>query len=98
MKGHFGAKRIVQVLQGDDDPALEERGLTALSTYGILQDQPRILLSQLLDRLVDAGCISVSQDLYRMMSITEKGTAVAHRRLRDFTLPWPTVYGRRLTR
>ena len=94
MKGRFGPKRIIQVLTGDDDPILEEKGLTALSTYGILQDTAPRLISQLLDRLADAGCIAVTDDVYHMMSITEKGVAVAHRRLGGFTLAWPSVAGR----
>jgi ATP-dependent DNA helicase RecQ len=93
MKGRFGPKRIIQVLTGDDDPILEEKGLTALSTYGILQDTAPRLISQLLDRLADAECIAVSNDAYHLMSITEKGVAVAHRRLAGFTLAWPSVHG-----
>ena len=93
MKGRFGPKRIIQVLTGDDDPILEEKGLTALSTYGILQDTAPRLISQLLDRLADADCIAVSNDAYHLMSITEKGVAVAHRRLAGFTLAWPSVHG-----
>ena len=93
MKGRFGPRRIVQVLTGDDDPVLEEKGLTTLSTYGILQDTNPRLISQLLDRLADAGCIAVSDDAYHLMSITEKGVAVAHRRLHGFTLAWPAGRG-----
>ncbi|MBQ6924691.1 MAG: ATP-dependent DNA helicase RecQ [Kiritimatiellae bacterium] len=94
MKGRFGPRRIIQVLTGDDDPILEEKGLTALSTYGILQDTNPRLLSQLLDRLADTGCIAVTDDAYHMMSITEKGVAVAHRRFHGFTLAWPSTGGR----
>ncbi|MBQ6245577.1 MAG: ATP-dependent DNA helicase RecQ [Kiritimatiellae bacterium] len=94
MKGRFGPRRIIQVLTGDDDPILEEKGLTSLSTYGILQNTNPRLISQLLDRLADAGCIAVTDDAYHMMSITEKGVAVAHRRLGGFTLAWPSTSGR----
>ena len=94
MKGRFGPRRIIQVLTGDDDPILEEKGLTSLSTYGILQDTNPRLISQLLDRLADAGCIAVTDDAYHMMSITEKGIAVAHRRFHGFTLAWPSASGR----
>ncbi len=90
MKGRFGPRRIIQVLTGDDDPILEEKGLTSLSTYGILQDTNPRLISQLLDRLADAGCIAVTDDAYHLMSITEKGVAVAHHRFHGFTLAWPT--------
>jgi ATP-dependent DNA helicase RecQ len=93
MKGRFGPRRIIQVLTGDDDPILEEKGLTSLSTYGILQNTNPRLISQLLDRLADAGCIAVSDDAYHLMSITEKGVAVAHRRLSGFTIAWPSVGG-----
>ena len=48
------------------------------------------MLSQLLDALVAAGCIEVSQDDYHLMAITPKGVSVARRQLRDFTLPWPS--------
>jgi ATP-dependent DNA helicase RecQ len=90
MKGRFGPKRIAQVLTGDDDPTLEERGLTALSTYGILQHtQPR-LIYDVLDRLADAGCIDVSNDSYHLMAITPKGVAAAKRMLAGFTIPWPS--------
>ena len=93
MKGRFGPRRIIQVLTGDDDPILEEKGLTALSTYGILQNTNPRFISQLLDRLADAGCIAVSDDNYHLMSITEKGVSVAHRRLSGFTIAWPSVGG-----
>ncbi len=89
MKGRFGPRRILQVLMGDNDPYLEERGLTALSTYGILPDHSKRELSLLLDALVAAECIEVSQDEYHLMAITPKGISVAKRQLRGFTIPWP---------
>ena len=38
MKGRFGARRVVDVLTGSKAKALEEWGLTQLSTYGILKE------------------------------------------------------------
>ncbi len=90
MKGRFGPKRIVQVLVGDSDPVLEEKGLTALSTYGILEGFSTAQLYRLLDALVRAQCIEVSDDNYHLMAITPKGVSVAKRQLRGFSLAWPS--------
>ena len=90
MKGRFGPRRIAQVLTGDDDPVLEEKGLTELSTYGILRGFQVPVIYRLLDALAAAGCIEVSDDSYHLMSITPKGVSVARRQLRDFAIPWPT--------
>lgn len=91
MKGRYGPKRIAQVLLGDDDPILEEKGLTSLSTYGLLKHFPQMLIYRLLDALVEVGCIEVSKDDYHMMSITAKGIAVAKRQYHDFTIRWPQI-------
>lgn len=91
MKGRFGRTRITQVLLGDEDPILEEKGLTSLSTYGILKNFPPELLHKLLTALVETECIEVSNDNYHTMSITEKGIAVAKRQYHNFTLRWPNI-------
>lgn len=91
MKGQYGPKRIAQVLLGDEDPILEEKGLTALSTYGLLRHFPQTLIYRLLDALVETECIEVTKDNYHMMSITQKGIAVAKRQYHDFTIRWPQI-------
>ncbi len=93
MKGRFGPKRICQVLVGDDDSYLEEKGLTQLSTYGILPEYKAFELGRILDELVSAGCIEVSEDQYHLMSITEKGIGVAKNRPQyaAFSMSWPLV-------
>jgi ATP-dependent DNA helicase RecQ len=91
MKGRFGARRIGQVLTGDSDPALEEKGLTRLSTFGILPELRPADISRLLDELADAGCVAVGDDEYRQVSITPKGMGVARNRpqFAGFAMPWP---------
>ena len=91
MKGKFGPRRVVQVLAGDDDPLLEEKGLTQLSTYGILRGIRPAALSRLLDELLAADCLAVTDDEYRLVSITPKGVAVARNRppYASFSMPWP---------
>ena len=93
MRGRFGPKKIMQVLTGDSDPILEEKGLTQLSTYGILPHTPSRQIYNLLDELARAGCIEVSPDNYHLMSITEKGIRVAKRQFHGFTLNWPSMGG-----
>lgn len=89
MKGRFGPKRVIQVLLGDNDPVLEEKGLTTLSTYGILKGYSQSMLSTLLNSLKKAGCITIDEENFHLVSITEKGVSVAKRQLRDFTIRWP---------
>lgn len=91
MNGRYGARRISQVLRGDSDPYLTERGLDGLSTYGLLCDLPPATLAALLDALIAAGCIGVTPDTYRQLSLTPYGGKVVHRSVLDFTLSWPHV-------
>ena len=93
MRGRFGPRRIMQVLTGDSDPILEEKGLDRLSTYGILSNMPSRQIYALLDELARAGCIDISADQYHLMSITPKGVRVAKRQFHGFTLNWPSLKG-----
>lgn len=89
MHGNFGVRRIIQVLQGEDDPFLLERKLNELSTYGILRDLDIDALRTILDCLIRAGCISVTSDVYHLASLTRRGIRVVKRVEKDFTIPWP---------
>jgi len=91
MKGQYGARRVIQVVRGEQDPALNERGLTELSTYGILTDFPEKLIQALIDILIQEAVITVSNDDYRMLSLSERGIRVVHRKEPNFTFPWPAL-------
>ena len=89
MKGQYGIHRVIQVLRGDDDPVLQQKGLTELSTYGILKACDAPFLTRLFNALIAAGCLTLTDDNYRLVSLTPKGVRVVLRQEADFTLPWP---------
>lgn len=89
MKGRFGALRVAQVLHGDRDETVTRHALDALSTFGLLADMAVPQIRAVLDALNEAGCLSVSPDTYRLVSITSKGRHVMLRQLEGFQLAWP---------
>jgi ATP-dependent DNA helicase RecQ len=91
MKGQYGARRVIQVVRGEPDPALKERGLTELSTYGLLSDVPEKLLQALIDILIQEAVINVSNDDYRMLALSDRGLRVVHRKEPNFMFPWPAL-------
>lgn len=91
MNGRFGINRVAQVLRGEKDPVLQERGLDKLSTYGLLSDCSKLFLTDLLHALTAAGCVSVSPDQYRLVSLTKKGFRVVRREEPGFVFSWPSA-------
>jgi len=89
MKGRFGAQRIAQVLRGENNEALTRHALDQLSTYGLMPDKSVAQIRAMLDALHGAGCVAVTPDAYRMVSITPKGREVMMRRLEGFRIAWP---------
>jgi len=89
MKGRFGAQRIAQVLRGENNEALTRHALDQLSTYGLMPDKSVAQIRAMLDALHSAGCVAVTPDAYRMVSITPKGREVMMRRLEGFRIAWP---------
>ncbi len=89
MRGRFGARRVIQVLRADPDPYLAERGLDALSTFGLLCDRPVSEIVALIDALVADGSIAVTPDNYRQLSLTPRGFRVVRRDVPDFRIAWP---------
>ena len=89
MKGRFGAQRIAQVLHGDSDETLTRHALDQLSTFGLLADKTVPHIRAVLDALQGEGCVTVTTDTYRLVSITPKGREVMMRRLEGFRMAWP---------
>ena len=89
MQGRYGAKRIVEVLRGVRSDEVLSGGLESLSTFGLAADFRAPFLSQLLDALARARCVEVSDDEYRLFSITPLGLRVVRREIPDFSFPWP---------
>jgi ATP-dependent DNA helicase RecQ len=90
MNGRYSPRRVVQVLRGEADPFLIEKGLTRLSTYGLLKQRTVSFLNEMLNALISTGCVSVSPDEYHRCALTGKGLRVVFRKEPDFTIPWPT--------
>lgn len=91
MQGRYGARRVVQVLRGETDSYLVEKGLAALSTFGLLPDTPAATILALIDTLSSDGCIAVTADEYRQVSLTPRGIRVARREESGFHFAWPVA-------
>ena len=93
MKGRFGAQRVAQVLHGDRDETVARHGLDTLSTFGLLSDMAVPQIRALIDALQAEGCLEVSPDEYRLVSISAKGRPVMMRQCEGFTVAWPKEKG-----
>jgi ATP-dependent DNA helicase RecQ len=71
--GRYGRARVIAMLLGAtrDLPA----PLARLSTTGVLRDESADALQGWLDQSIAAGLVAVSQDKYRMLSLTDEGRA-----------------------
>lgn len=77
LQGRFGRGRITQTLVGSRAKEVLDAGLDRLSTYGLLADEGSDFVWNLLDALIAAGCIAVSNDQYPTASLTPLGYEVA---------------------
>ncbi len=76
MKGRYGRGRVTQVLTGSTAKQIIAAGLDKLSTYNLLADEGSDYVWSLLDALIEAGCIEVSKDEYRTISLAPLGDDV----------------------
>ena len=93
MKGRFGALRVAQVLHGDRDETVARHGLDALTTFGLLADMEVPQIRAVLDALQAEGCLTVSPDEYRLVSISARGRQVMLRQCDGFAMAWPKEPG-----
>lgn len=89
MRGRFGVKRVIQVLQGSHSKAVIDRGLHSLSTYGLLKGTSEPLLRKIIEELITANAAMITPGEYPMLAITRHGIAVAKRESR-IEIAWPT--------
>jgi ATP-dependent DNA helicase RecQ len=89
MKGRFGAMRVAQVLHGDREETVVRHGLESLSTFGLLSDWPVAQIRAVIDALQAEGCVEVTPDDYRMVSLSPKGRQVMLRTCDGFLIAWP---------
>ena len=88
MKGRFGVRRVVQVLQGSKAKQVLEWDLQSLSTYGILKGYPEPYVRQVLEELIRDGCAEVSEGEYPLVAITSRGREAARRAVTP-GIAWP---------
>jgi len=92
MKGRFGRARMAQVLMGSREPALRERGLDELSTYGVLREYPQAYVRGVLDELIRDGSLALSEEEYPVVELTARGREVMWKKA-DIRLRWPERKG-----
>ena len=73
----FGGAHVADVLTGNVTDRVTERGHDRLSTFRLLADQPKPVVMQWLDQLVDQDLLNRDPD-YRTLSVTPQGWEVLH--------------------
>lgn len=76
LNGRFGRGRIAQTLIGSRAREVLDAGLDRLSTYGLLKDLGEDYVWSLINTLVKARCIEVSDGDYPTLSLTTRGREV----------------------
>ena len=69
----MGKASIVNILHGSRAKSLLDAHLDELSTYGIMADMSTQRIRYVLDALVDAGHLAVSEGSYPVISATQQG-------------------------
>ena len=96
--GRAGLKAIAEMLHGKETQKLQNLGLNRLSTHGLLSDRPVEWNLALLRRLVTAGLVEVTPDVYPVPYLTHAGAAVMKRERPVRVLLPPAGAGKRAKR
>ena len=76
MQGRFGKQMLAAVLRGAKEKKLLQAGLDRLSTYNLLSHWTQARLLVLVDALLAAGCLRLTQGDYATVDITPFGEQV----------------------
>ena len=79
LNGQFGRDRITQTLVGSRSKEVLDARLDRFSTYGLLSDLGADTVWGLLNALIQAGCIAVSDGRYPTLALTKLGSEVMRR-------------------
>jgi ATP-dependent DNA helicase RecQ len=88
MRGRFGVRRVVQVLQGSRAKQVLDWDLDALSTYGLLKGFPEPYVRRVLEELIRDGCAEITAGEYPLVAITPRGREAARREVTP-QMVWP---------
>ena len=84
----MGKATIVNILRGSREQGILAQGFDELSTYGIMADASAKRVRYVLDALVDAGLLAVSEGSYPVVSATPDTMAFLHEK-RPFEVKVP---------
>ena len=73
---HFGKIIVSAVLCGSQSEKIENFGLQTLSTYGIMKEQTAKRVRQLIDTLIDRGCLQSDAEHHNTLYLTAAGNAL----------------------
>ncbi|MCH4170869.1 MAG: DNA helicase RecQ [Lactobacillus sp.] len=76
MHERFGKTLVAQVLAGSKDQKVTKMGFETLSTYGIMANQTKKAIAELIDYLTAAGYLLADGGQYPVLKITTLGAAV----------------------
>ncbi len=90
MQGRFDALRVAQVLHGDREEGVVRCELDKLTTFGLLADLSLAQIRAVIDELRAEGCVAVTPDARRLVSMVPKGRQVMVRKQEGFLIAWPS--------
>ncbi|MFD1124196.1 DNA helicase RecQ [Lentilactobacillus raoultii] len=76
MNEHFGKTLVAQVLAGSKDQKVMKFHFNTLSTYGIMQDQSKRQITELIDYLTAAGYLTAEGGQFPVLKVTPLGLTV----------------------
>lgn len=71
---NYGLNYVAQILKGAKTSRIFSNGHNTLSTNGTIQEYSIDQLKELIKQLVDLKYLSLTKDMYPILSLTEKGT------------------------
>lgn len=74
--GRFGVSRIVEIVRGSRSKALLAFGAEGCPTYGTCRARSKVLVTQLVKDLIDAGYLYVEGLEYPTLNVTRRGQEV----------------------
>lgn len=92
--GRFGVSHVVAVLAGAQTEGIRRWRHDQLTVYGLLKEQPRPLLTQLVYQLVDLGFLEQTEGERPVIALTEEGAELLRGRREARLLAPPAARSR----
>lgn len=72
----YGSTMIADILKGSKNKKVLQQGFDELSVYGVLKEYSLQEIKDLINRLIATGYLSLTENEYPVVKMTEKGVAV----------------------